>query len=77
VGAIAGLKKEVPRSIGGLKQSVRKLNFSFTIQFSDRGTPDGYRHMDGFSCHTFSTHNANGERFWAQWHFKTQQASGT
>src|ERR1035441_6658481 len=24
-----------------------------TILFSDRGTPDGFRHMDGFSSHTF------------------------
>ena len=23
-----------------------------TILFSDRGTPDGYRHMDGFGSHT-------------------------
>ncbi len=28
-----------------------------TILFSDRGTPDGYRHMDGFSSHTFSLIN--------------------
>ena len=34
-----------------------------TILFSDRGTPDGYRHMDGFSSHTFSLINAKSERF--------------
>ena len=44
-----------------------------TILFSDRGTPDGYRHMDGFSSHTFSLVNAAGERVWCKWHFKTQQ----
>lgn len=44
-----------------------------TILFSDRGTPDGYRHMDGFGSHTFSMINAAGERVWAKWHFKTQQ----
>ena len=44
-----------------------------TILFSDRGTPDGYRHMDGFGSHTFSLINAAGERIWAKWHFKTQQ----
>jgi catalase len=44
-----------------------------TILFSDRGTPDGYRHMDGFSSHTFSLINAAGERVYVKWHFKTQQ----
>jgi catalase len=44
-----------------------------TMLFSDRGTPDGYRHMDGFGSHTFSLVNAQGERVWAKWHFKTQQ----
>src|SRR5580700_4881574 len=31
-----------------------------TMLFSDRGTPDGYRHMDGFGSHTFSLINAAG-----------------
>jgi len=44
-----------------------------TILFSDRGTPDGYRHMDGFSSHTFSLINRKGELFWVKWHFKTKQ----
>jgi catalase len=44
-----------------------------TILFSDRGTPDGYRHMDGFSSHTFSLINAKNELFYVKWHFKTKQ----
>jgi catalase len=44
-----------------------------TLLFSDRGTPDGYRHMDGFGSHTFSLVNAGGERVWVKWHLKTQQ----
>lgn len=44
-----------------------------TMLFSDRGTPDGYRHMDGFGSHTFSLINASGERFWCKWHLKTKQ----
>src|SRR6202040_2850210 len=44
-----------------------------TILFSDRGTPDGYRHMDGFSSHTFSLINAKNELFYCKWHFKTKQ----
>ena len=44
-----------------------------TILFSDRGTPDGYRHMDGFGSHTYSLINNAGERVWVKWHFKTLQ----
>ena len=44
-----------------------------TVVMSDRGIPDGYRHMHGFSSHTYSFWNNNGERFWVKLHFKTQQ----
>jgi len=44
-----------------------------TILFSERGTPDGYRHMDGFGSHTYSLINEAGERVWVKWHFKTLQ----
>src|ERR1700709_1264632 len=44
-----------------------------TILMSDRGTPYGYRHMDGFGSHTFSMINANNERHWIKFHFKTEQ----
>jgi catalase len=44
-----------------------------TILMSDRGTPDGYRHMHGFSSHTYSLINANNERFYVKWHFLTKQ----
>jgi len=44
-----------------------------TILFSDRGTPDGYRHMDGFGSHTYSLINEEGQRVWVKWHFKTLQ----
>lgn len=44
-----------------------------TILFSDRGIPDGYRHMHGFGSHTYSLISAAGERTWVKWHFKTQQ----
>lgn len=44
-----------------------------TILMSDRGTPYGYRHMDGFGSHTFSFINHKNERFWVKFHFKTQQ----
>ena len=44
-----------------------------TILMSDRGIPTSYRHMHGFSSHTFSFWNAKGERFWFKWHFKSDQ----
>ena len=44
-----------------------------TILFSDRGIPDGYRHMHGFGSHTYSLINAAGERHWVKWHYKTKQ----
>ncbi len=43
------------------------------ILMSDRGTPHGYRHMDGFSSHTFSMINDKNERVWVKFHFKTLQ----
>jgi len=44
-----------------------------TILFSDRGTPKSYRHMNGYSSHTFKWYNAKGEVYWVQYHFKTLQ----
>ncbi len=44
-----------------------------TILLSDRGTPDGYRHMNGYSSHTFSLINSSNELFYVKWHFKTKQ----
>ncbi len=47
------------------------------ILFSDRGTPDGYRKMNGYGSHTFSMVNAKDERVWVKFHFKTQQGNKT
>ncbi|MGN6388590.1 MAG: catalase [Burkholderiaceae bacterium] len=44
-----------------------------TILFSDRGTPDGYRFMNGYGSHTFSFWNKDDERFWVKFHFKSMQ----
>lgn len=44
-----------------------------TILFSDRGTPDGFRHMHGYSSHTYMWYNAKGEHVWIKWHFRTNQ----
>jgi catalase len=44
-----------------------------TILMSDRGIPANYRQMHGYGSHTFSFWNAQGERFWVKFHFKTKQ----
>ena len=44
-----------------------------TVVMSDRGIPASYRHMHGFGSHTFSFINADNERFWVKFHFRTQQ----
>ncbi|MGL5636483.1 MAG: catalase, partial [Bacteroidales bacterium] len=43
------------------------------ILMSDRGIPKGFRHMHGFSSHTYSFFNKENQRFWVKFHFKTQQ----
>ena len=44
-----------------------------TILMSDRGNPRTYRNMHGFGSHTFSFINADNERYWVKFHFKSQQ----
>ncbi len=39
----------------------------------DRGIPKTWRHMNGYSSHTYMWVNADGERFWVKYHFKTDQ----
>lgn len=41
--------------------------------FSDRGTPDGYRHMNGYGSHTFKLVNDKNEVHYCKFHFKTDQ----
>ncbi|MCL6217656.1 catalase [Zunongwangia pacifica] len=43
------------------------------ILMSDRGTPYGFRHMNGYGSHTFSMINDKDERFYVKFHFKTDQ----
>jgi catalase len=44
-----------------------------TILMSDRGLPVAPMYMNGYGSHTFSLWNAQGERFWVKFHFKTLQ----
>jgi len=44
-----------------------------TILFSDRGIPATLRNMNGYGSHTYSLINADDERIWCKFHFKTDQ----
>lgn len=44
-----------------------------TILMSDRGCPTAPMFMNGYGSHTFSFINAQNERFWVKFHFKTMQ----
>lgn len=41
--------------------------------FSDRGTPVGYRYLNGYGSHTFKMVNAEGEPNYVKFHYKTDQ----
>lgn len=44
-----------------------------TILMGDRGIPKTWRNMNGYSSHTYMWVNAQGEKFWVKYHFKTNQ----
>ncbi|MDN5871049.1 MAG: catalase [Nitrococcus sp.] len=39
----------------------------------DRGIPKSWRQMNGYSSHTYMWVNAQGEKYWVKYHFKTDQ----
>ena len=44
-----------------------------TWLMGDRGIPQTWRHMNGYSSHTYMWVNAGGDKFWVKYHFKTDQ----
>jgi catalase len=44
-----------------------------TYLMGDRGIPRTWRHMNGYSSHTFMWFNAAGEKFWVKYHFISDQ----
>ncbi|XP_077452529.1 catalase [Stigmatopora argus] len=50
-------------------ESLHQVSFLF----SDRGLPDGFRHMNGYGSHTFKLINSDGEPIYCKFHFKTDQ----
>jgi catalase len=62
-----------PKMFWDFLSLVPESTHQVTILFSDRGTPDGYRHMNGYSSHTFRWVNKEGVAHWVKLHFKTKQ----
>ncbi|WP_433502015.1 catalase [Pseudonocardia halophobica] len=48
-----------------------------TWLMGDRGIPRTWRHMNGYTSHTYMWINAAGEEFWVKYHFKTDQGIQT
>jgi catalase len=48
-----------------------------TWLMGDRGIPRTWRHMNGYSSHTYMWVNAQGEKCWVKYHFKTDQGIET
>ncbi|WP_409199732.1 catalase [Methanobrevibacter sp. DSM 116169] len=48
-----------------------------TFLFTDRGTPQDFRHMDGFSSHTYLWYTEDEEYVWVKYHFKTTLGNKT
>jgi catalase len=44
-----------------------------TYLMGDRGIPRTWRHMNGYSSHTYMWVNAAGEKFWVKYHFISNQ----
>ena len=46
-----------------------------SILFSNRGTPDGFRFMNGYGSHAFKMVNAQGKAVYCKFHYKVRGAS--
>lgn len=73
-------QKRLPQS--GLRDATMQWDFwinnpetahQVTYLMGQRGLPKTWRHMNGYSSHTYSLVNAKGERCWVKWHFMSKQ----
>jgi catalase len=44
----------------------------FMFLYSDRGVPDGFRHMHGYGSHTFKMVNDKNEFVWVKFHLRVK-----
>ncbi|MFC0581667.1 catalase [Micrococcoides hystricis] len=73
-------QKRLPDS--GLRDATMQWDFwtqtpesahQVTYLMGDRGLPRSWRHMNGYSSHTYMWVNEAGEKFWVKYHFLTNQ----
>ena len=62
-----------PDAVWDFASLVPESIHQFSILFSNRGTPNGYRHVNGYSSHTLKLVNDKGVGHWVKFHFKTDQ----
>ena len=60
-----------PNSMWDFFGQVPESMHALTIMYTDRGTPQGYRHMHGYSGNTYKWVNDKGEVFFVKYTFKT------
>jgi catalase len=65
--------QQEPNNVWDFFSLTPEATHQFVWLFGDRGIPASYRQMDGFGSHTFLWENAQGERFYVKFHFKTDQ----
>lgn len=44
--------------------------YQLLIHYSDRGTPDGFRHMHGYGSNTYKLVNAEGIPVYCKFHYR-------
>lgn len=62
-----------PNTMWDFFSQVPESMHAVTIMYTDRGTPQGYRHIHGYSANTFKWVNDANEVFYVRYTFKTQQ----
>jgi len=76
------IRSQKRRSDSGLRDHDMQWDFwtlspesahQVTWLMGDRGIPKTWRHMNGYSSHTYMWVNKKDERFWVKYHFKTDQ----
>jgi catalase len=55
--------------------SRQETTYQLLIFYSDLGTPDGYRHMNGYGSHTFKMVNATGDAVYVKFHYLVSSTS--
>ncbi len=65
--------KQDPARVFDFFSNIPEATKMFTYLYSDKGTPAGYRNMDGSSVHAFKWVNAKGEVTYVKYTWKTVQ----